>query len=118
MSLSAKLLELHKELLTYQSKLAEKEDSRNYNPYDLWNLSTQDPRFSWLRSLSKLIIEIDIAVSEKDKNKLVEPEFLFKAVKALFNAQDSEFALKYQAALLAQPYLTSYDVEIRRMLKS
>ena len=117
-TLSAKLLELHKELLTYQTKLVENEDGRKYNSFDLWNLTTQDPRFAWLRQLSGIIIQIDIAVSEKDKSKSVEPEFLFKSVQALFNAQDSDFAMNYQKALLADPTLTIYDVEVRKILKA
>lgn len=116
-SLSAKLLELHKELLAYQAKLVEKEDGRPYSSFDLWNLSTQDVRFAWLRQLSGLIIQIDIALSEKDKSKSVEPEFLFKQVLALFHAQDSDFALHYQKALQADPKLTIYDVEVRKLLQ-
>ena len=116
-ALSGKLLDLHKELIGYQAKLVENEDGRQYSSFDLWNLSTQDPRFAWLRQLSGLIIQIDIAVSEKDKSKSVEPEFLFKQVAALFHSQDSDFALNYQKALQADPKLTIFDVDVRKLLQ-
>lgn len=117
MTLSAKLLELHKELLTFQTQLVEEEDNQKYNSMDLWKLATSDPRFNWLRELSALIIQIDIAVSEKDESKAPTPESLIKKAEDLLSAQDSNFALNYQMALHTNPYLTIYDVEIRKMLK-
>lgn len=116
-ALSAKLLDIHKELLTIQSHVAEAEDQRKYTPYDLWHLSTQDARFQWLRALSGLIIEIDIAVAEKDPAKQVAPELLLKKVDDLFNGPHADFAKKYQAALLSFPALQPLDAEIQKILR-
>lgn len=115
--LSSKLLELHKELLNFQTQLVEAADGRKYASFDLWNLTTQDPRFAWLRALSSLIVDIDTSVSAKDPAKAATPDSLLQRAKDLFNTTDSDFARNYSTALQANPYLTIYDVDIRKVLQ-
>jgi len=116
-SLSAKFLELHKELLTYETKLVEAADGRRYAPMELWHLTTQDPRFAWLRALSSLIVEIDTAVSARDPSKAESPASLLRKAQDLFSAADSDFARNYQMALQANLPLRACDAEIRKMLE-
>lgn len=115
--LSAKFLELHKELLNYETKLVEAADGRRYAPMELWHLTTQDPRFAWLRALSILIVEIDTAVSARDPSKAESPDALFQKAKDLFESTNSDFAQNYQMVLQANPSLTTHELEIRRILK-
>jgi type IV secretory pathway VirJ component len=78
--LGTTLLKLHRELLQYQAQLAAKDDQCEYTAYDLLKLSINDPRFSWLRQYSDLIIQIDIITDDK-KNAPFDAHSLVKSVK-------------------------------------
>lgn len=80
--LSTVLIQFHRELLLFQTELAEKADDKKYSPYDLLNLSINDPRFTWLRKFSELIIKIDMITDDKKNSP-------FDAHAILFLAQES-----------------------------
>lgn len=81
---SHKLLKFHKELLQAQIAIVEKEDQKKYNPYELLNLSMNDPRFHWLKAFSDIIIEIDIALENKTESDY-DPIKLFSKISHLIN---------------------------------
>ncbi|OFZ30041.1 MAG: hypothetical protein A2622_09300 [Bdellovibrionales bacterium RIFCSPHIGHO2_01_FULL_40_29] len=80
--LSLALVKFHRGLLLFQAELAEKQDGRKYPPYELLNLSLNDPRFMWLRQFSELIIQIDTIVDDK-KNTPFDASAINAAVKNL-----------------------------------
>ena len=81
-NLSSALLKFHRGLLVYQTDLVEKEDGRKYLPYDLLNLSLNDPRYLWLRKFSELIVQIDTIVDDK-KNTAFDAGSILTAVKKI-----------------------------------
>ena len=81
-NLSSALLKFHRGLLVYQTDLVEKEDGRKYLPYDLLNLSLNDPRYSWLRKFSELIVQIDTIVDDK-KNTAFDAGSILTAIKKI-----------------------------------
>lgn len=96
--LSSALLEIHRELLLFQASLAEKADNRHYTPYELLNLSLNDPRFVWLKKFSELIIKIDIIVDDKE-NKPYDPFEIFTEVSALITGESSGISEVYNKAM-------------------
>lgn len=103
-NLSSALLKFHRELLLFQTALAEKSDNTKYTPYDLLKLSLNDPRFSWLRKFSELIIQIDIIVDDK-KNTPYDAHAVLSAAKSLIvtdtpENEDFKFALRSDNALM------------------
>ncbi len=62
--LSQALQELHRDLLMLEAKAAEAESGKALGPYELLAASLHDPRFSWLRLMSAVIVHIDTIVDE------------------------------------------------------
>ncbi len=98
--LSTALLKFHRGLLTYQTELAEKQDGCKYPPYDLLNLSLNDPRYAWLRKFSELIVQIDTIVDDK-KNSSYDAEALLNAVKKTVNLNTPTESNELLAAIKA-----------------
>ena len=102
--LGTALLRFHRELLQYQASLAAKEDLREYTAYDLLKLSLTDPRFTWLRQYSDLIIQIDIITDDKKNTPFDALSIALKTKKAIAIDHDQapEFiqALKSEASLM------------------
>ena len=101
--LSSSLLQLHRELLLFQTGLAEKSDNRKYTPYELLHLSLNDVRFSWLRKFSEIIIQIDIITDDKE-NKPYDATAILSTVKNLIasdhNNADFNFAIRSETSLM------------------
>jgi hypothetical protein len=103
-NLSSALLTFHRELLFFQTALVEKSDNLKYTPYDLLKLSLNDPRFSWLRKFSELIIQIDIITDDK-KNTPYDAHAILATTKNLISTDNTEnsdfkFALRSDSALM------------------
>jgi hypothetical protein len=105
--LSTALQALHKELLMLEAKTLESESGRKLNPYELLNASLNDPKLSWLRSLSALIVQIDTIVDEAENLSGKESNEISSLVLALLEKpeahQPQHFWLKYSAYLSHQP---------------
>lgn len=68
--LSSSILKLHKALLDFQKKKTERETGKTMNPYEALNAALNSPDFSWLKPLSQMAVEIDLASeSLKDVSK-------------------------------------------------
>jgi hypothetical protein len=113
-ALSAKLKDLHKELLVFQTQIVQEEDARKYGPYDLLHMAIHDVRFAWIRELSELITQIDVHTSEQEEGEPYNPNVVVKQVAALLGGSRSDFSLGYQAALRAEPHLTMTEVEVKK----
>ncbi len=97
-SLSLALLTFHRELLFVQTAMVEKSDHRQYTPYELLNLSLNDPRFAWLKKFSEQIIEIDIITDDKE-NKPYNAHLIHMNVKTLISPDGPGASPEYTAAL-------------------
>lgn len=96
------LLELHRSLITSEKHVFEKSTGTTVNPGTLLQLLAGDPWFEWLRPFSRLIAEIDAALS--DKKQPITPEradALLAEAKSLVTpgAADHGFGDTYRAAL-------------------
>jgi hypothetical protein len=103
-NLSKELLKFHRELLQYQTELAEKSDTIKYTSYDLLKLSMTDTRFAWLKKFSELIIQIDIICDDK-KNTPFDGLALLDQAKNLINLshpdnEDLKKALRSETSLM------------------
>ncbi len=59
------LLDQHKLLLDREKATYEAEHGRIANPGQFLNLVIGDPHFAWLKTLSTLVVEIDVALARR-----------------------------------------------------
>ena len=116
-ALSSALLKFHKELLFFQVSLAEKKDQRKYTPYELLGLSLNDPRFSWLRKFSELIIQIDTITDDKE-NKPFDARAIYDETLLLINGQIPGVSEQYDFAMKTEPTLITKLIEVKKTLAS
>ncbi len=99
------LLKLHKALLEYEKANYEARNGRIKTTGEYYNLVVNDPWFDWLRTMSKLIVEIDEAFDAK-VDPLTEEAVIALASqtnKLVSSNEETEFGQKYQAALQNSP---------------
>ncbi len=113
--LNTELIRLHKGLLNYQTKRSEEQDGRKYNPYELLNMTFNDPRFQWFRKLSQLIARIDEMADSKNK-KPGDPVEILEEAAALLDGKYEEFVGHYSLALVADPTITISEVDVRKAM--
>lgn len=114
-ALSSALLKFHKELLFFQVSLAENKDQRKYTPYELLGLSLNDPRFSWLRKFSELIIQIDTITDDKE-NKPFDARAIYDETLLLISGQIPGISQQYDLALKTEPSLMIKLIEVKKTL--
>lgn len=116
-NLSSKLIKLHRDLLFFQAALAEKEDDRQYSPYDLLTLSIHDARFEWLRRFSELITQIDMITDDKE-SKPFDLQAIIDQTKNLIDGEASDISANYKLALSGNPELILKQVEAKKALSA
>lgn len=70
--LSSAILKLHKALLDFQKHRIEQKTGKTLNPYEMLGAALNDPDFAWLKPLSQMVVEIDLA-SETSEDKDAHP---------------------------------------------
>ncbi|MBC7740916.1 MAG: hypothetical protein H7061_01885 [Bdellovibrionaceae bacterium] len=110
--LSSAFLNFHRELLFSQAALVEKSEGRQYQPYELLNLSLNDERFVWLKNFSDLILKIDIITDDKE-NKPYDAQAIVTEIKNLITGQSSP---DYNRAIKADTTLMLSLGEVRKAL--
>lgn len=103
--LRSDLLDLHKKLLEYQGRLAEKEFGRSIPPYEMWHLSTSDKTFNWLRSLSEIIVQIDEKLETQEAGNYFEDWVKGELLNLTDVRHEGEFQKKLFAAITQAPEL-------------
>ena len=116
--ISAKLKELHSELLEHQGALVEQEDGQRYGPYEHLQLAIHDPHFEWIRRLSEIITRIDSYVLDRRNRFPLDGRAVLDEVQGLINGSFPDFAGPYERALNRDPRLTITQVELRRALQA
>lgn len=112
--LSSRLIEFHKQLLQHQTAVVESRDGRKYGPYELLGMSLNDPRFAWLRPLSKLIARIDAYTAGDDEDEPLDVRKVADEVDALLGGGSAEFSPRYSEALADAPQLKYDESAVRR----
>lgn len=114
-NVSSKLMKLHRDLLFFQAGLAEKEDERQYSPYDLLSLSIHDPRFEWLRKFSELITQIDMITDDKE-NKPFDLQAIIDETKKTIDADAADASPNYKIALMGNTETIGKYFEVKKAL--
>lgn len=116
--LSAKLKDLHGELLQFQTALVEQQDGQRYGPYERLQLAIHDNRFDWIRRLSELITRIDTYTIDRRGRETLDVAAVANEITGLLYGQFPDFARPYEFALNADPRLTITQVEVKNALRA
>jgi hypothetical protein len=119
--LSKALQVLHRELLMLEAKTLESKFSRKISPYELLDASLNNPSFSWLRSMSSIIVTIDTVVDESENLSALEAHQIANAVSALIegpkgNEKASDFWNRYSDFLASNPDVIMKHSKVKEML--
>ena len=111
------LLRLHKTLLEMERLNFEKRFGR-VNSGELLQLVINDTRFSWLRMISALVVEIDEVLNGDEPATLGDFEDLISQARLLFTSPGNEdFKTKYQAALQHEPAVVMAHSAVMPLLR-
>jgi catechol 2,3-dioxygenase len=118
--LRRRLLTLHKVLLEDARTAYELDRGRVQSSGHLLQLVISDPWFSWLHSLSGLIVRIDEAVDRSSAATAADAVALVDQVEQLLTASESGegFPRRYFEALQRQPAVALAHGDVRRVLKT
>ena len=114
----ASLLELHQMLMEFERRHHEKLAGQRIKPGELYNLITNHKSFSWLRSLSSLIVSLDEVI--EDKKPVKEPKDLIRYIKKLLTPKEDgdDFSSKYYKALQSFPEALVAHGKVMKSIKN
>jgi catechol 2,3-dioxygenase len=117
--LRAKLLHLHKVLLDDTRATYEMDRGRVGSTGSLLQLVINDPWFSWLHSLSELVVRIDQLTEAESPATEADAASLVEQVEKLLTASETGdgFHRRYFEALQRQPAVVLAHADVRRQLK-
>lgn len=117
--LSSAILKLHKALLEFQKQKIEQQTGRVLNPYEMLGAALNDPEFAWLRPLSEMVVEIDLA-SEISVDKTAHPlesanspKFDSEKVRGFWENPPPDFQTHLIEAIQANPDVSFLFSEVR-----
>lgn len=118
--LSTALRHLHKDLLMLESKALVAESERQLTPYELLHAALNDPRLSWLRKISSLIVTIDTLIDEAEFLSGVEANLVTDQVLNLLEKApplDQEFWNVYSKYLSSNPDIIMRHSQVKEILE-
>jgi hypothetical protein len=117
--LSLRLLRLHKALMSYEQKEYEEMFGKVSSPHQFLDLLMNHPHFSWLRTLSQLIVGIDELVDSKENVLESQVDDLVKYTQSLVtgNKEDTDFMKKYITSVQKDPHVALAHGKVIQMLK-
>jgi len=120
--LTSALKDLHKALLMLEAKKMEQALGRKVSPYELLSASMNDPNLAWLRSMSELIVSIDIVIDETPSLTAQEAN---KAVVEVLNVIEkppgliaTDFWTRYTEYLGSNPEVIMLHSKVKKILDS
>ena len=120
--LAGTLRELHRTLMERARRDYESERGEVLNPGQLLGLLTTDPSFDWLRSLSELMVDIDMA---RDAEPAVMDELataIRPAIEHILSAPDAKpagsFAQHYWPYVQDDPHVAMAHAAVKQALAS
>ena len=115
--LNGGLLRLHKVLLTREQRTWEASHGR-VTSHDLLQLLLNDEHFAWLRSLSRLMADIDTLIDSDKPVGTEDAEVFFRQTYWLLKSGDSgAFHAKYIHALQESPDVVMAHAAVSKLLK-
>lgn len=117
--LSSSILKLHKALLEFQKHKVEKQTGKTLNPYEMLGAALNDPEFAWLKSLSQMVVEIDLAsetASDESAHPLEaanSPEFDSEKIKKFWENPPKSFNDRLIEAIQENPDISFLFSEVR-----
>lgn len=117
--LSSTILKLHKALLDFQKDKVERASGRKLNPYEVLDAALNSPEFAWLKPLSQMAVEIDLAVETlEDKNTTAlesanSPEFDSTKIKDFWLNPPESFHKLLIEAIQVNPDISFLFSEVR-----
>lgn len=100
------LMILHKSLLEFQKEILEKESGQKMNPYEALNAALNDERFSWLKTISQMIVQLDIESEDMHNPNRKSPVLDPQEMKAFFSNPPSAFQQQLLLAIQNNPDIT------------
>ncbi len=112
------LLGLHKTLMNIEKENYEAENGA-ITPTQLLQLLFDNERFTWLRTISILVTEIDEVFADKKGIDEELAEGLFQQTRQLFDESDefSDFKSRYQANLDTETLVAQHHEKLVNLLK-
>lgn len=112
------LLGLHKTLMNIEKENYEAENGA-ITPTQLLQLLFDNERFTWLRTISILVTEIDELFADKKGIDEELAEGLFQQTRQLFDESDefSDFKSRYQANLDTETLVAQHHEKLVNLLK-
>lgn len=117
--LSSSILKLHKALLDFQKIKTEKKTGQKMNPYEALNAALNSPEFAWLKPLSQMAVEIDLATeaSKNETKNLLEaansPIFDAQKIKKFWENPPQDFQDQIIEALKENPDISFLFSEVK-----
>ena len=122
--LSSAILKLHKELLDFQKKKLEAKTGKELNPYEMLGLALNHEDFFWLKPLSQMVVEIDLAIESLQGKKSSQresansPEFDLAKIKNFWVEPPEYFNKQLIAAIQENPDIAFFFSEARLKAKA
>jgi hypothetical protein len=111
--LSSKLLKLHKALLEFQKIRYERYTGQTLNPYEALGAALNDPGFAWLKPISQMIVEIDLASTPPKIITSDTPVFHPDKIKKFWSDPPQDFHDQLIAAIQENPDISFLFSEVR-----
>ncbi len=117
--LSSTILKLHKALLEFQKRRVENSTGRKLNPYEVLDAALNSPEFGWLKPLSEMVVEIDLAFeTQEGKNSTVlesanSPDFDSLKIKKFWENPPHDFHKHLIEAIQDNPDISFLFSEVR-----
>lgn len=118
-SVRAALLRLHKELLESERIVYEQFHGRIQSKGEFFRLVIEHEWFSWLRSFSQFIVQIDETLSAKEPVTLSQANELLEQARNLLTPSEAGTSLqkRYHSAIQRNPDIAMRHAEISKLLR-
>ncbi|NEQ33312.1 MAG: hypothetical protein F6K04_20325 [Leptolyngbya sp. SIO4C5] len=116
--LRAALLKLHKALLDSEKIVYEQRHGRIRSSGEFFQLVVEHEWFSWLRAISKFIVQIDEALDAKEPMTLGQVNVLLTDARQLLRPaeQGNEFEQRYYQAIQRDPNIAFMHGQVSNLL--
>lgn len=122
--LSSSILKLHKELLEFQKRKLEAQTGKELNPYEMLGLALNHEDFFWLKPLSQMAVEIDLAIESLQGKRSTQreaensPEFDLAKIKKFWVEPPEHFNKQLIAAIQDSPDIAFFFSDARVKAKA
>lgn len=111
------LLELHRALLDLEQR-AYSESFGKPSPFELLRLLTESPQFDWLRTISRVVAEMDDLMDAQPPSSAIAVREITARIASLVRLESGsdKFKEKYRDALQQSVEVAGLHADLRRLL--